>query len=71
MLAPRLLDTLLNSTSVPETSLSGDEDFEAIKCSCCCFVTAFPKDFSERDSSGHMIDKITHFMATDDSRNGV
>lgn len=47
----RLLDTALNSIFVPETSLGGDEDFEIIKCSYCRSVTAFPKDFSERDSS--------------------
>lgn len=48
----RLLDTVLNSIFVPETSLGEDDDFEVIKCSYCCSVTAFPKDFSERDSSG-------------------
>lgn len=48
----KLLNTLMNSTSVPETPLGGNEDFEALKCSYCCSVTAFPKDFSEEDSSG-------------------
>jgi len=67
-----LLDTVLDSIFVPDTSLAGDEDFEVMKCSYCCSVTAFPKDFSETVLVC-MTDKMTNFMekvqATDGSKN--